>query len=181
MNCPCCSIQLRKTTLEEIEIDQCEKCKGIWFEHDELRQAKDAADKDLNWMDFEIWKQKDLFSAKPANLACPQCNKPLVTIDYADTKVAVDCCPACKGTWLDNGEFKKILDALNNELLSKTFSQYIRASIAEAKEIVTGPEGLISEWKDFTTVLRMMKFRLYAENPDLVDQALTIQRSIPIR
>jgi len=181
MNCPYCSIKLREKTIGEVEIDECQECKGVWFEQDELRQAKDATDKDLRWMDFEIWKHKDRFSARPAKLKCPQCSKTLVTIQYANTKVEVDCCPTCKGTWLDYGELEEIVDALNNELLSKPFSEYIRASIEEAKEILTGPEGFISEWKDFTTVLRMMKYRFFAENPDLVDKALAIQKSIPIR
>ncbi len=181
MNCPRCNIELKKKTLKDIEIDECEKCKGIWFDQDELRQAKDAADKDINWMDFEIWKHKDRFSAKPASLACPKCNKALVTLDYGDTKVSIDYCPTCKGAWLDDGEFKKIIDALNNELLEKKLSEYIKASVEEAKEIITGPEGFTSEWKDFTTVLRMMQYRFFAEHPDLADQALAIQRSIPIR
>ena len=181
MNCPYCSVELRKKMLQEVEADECDQCKGIWFEQDELRKARDAADKDLCWLDFDIWKHKDGSSLKPSKLACPLCSKALVTVDYAGTKVEVDCCPTCKGTWLDKGEFKEIVDALTEELLSKPFSEYVKASIEEAKEIVTGPEGFISEWKDFTPVLRMMQYRLFAENPDLVDEALAIQRSVPIR
>lgn len=181
MKCPYCSVELGKKMLDEVEADECEHCKGIWFEQDELRKAKDAADKDLRWMDFDLWKRKDLSSVKPAKLACPQCSKSLVTAYYAGTKVEIDCCPTCKGTWLDKGEFKEIVEALTEQLLTKPFSEYIKASLEEAKEIVTGPEGFISEWKDFTTVLRMMQYRLFAENPDLVDQALAIQKSIPIR
>ncbi len=167
--------------LGEVEIDECEKCKGIWFEEDELRKVKDSTDHDLKWIDFEIWKHKDQFTTKSKNLPCPKCNKALVAIEYADTKTEIDYCPACKGTWLDKGEFKKIIDALTDELLTKTFSEYLKASIEEAKEIVTGPEGFISEWKDFTTVLRMMQFRLFVENPNLLDTVMTIQKNLPIK
>ena len=47
-----------------VEVEECERCKGVWFDKDELRQAKDITDSDLNWMDFEIWKHEDKFKAK---------------------------------------------------------------------------------------------------------------------
>jgi Zn-finger nucleic acid-binding protein len=166
---------------KDVEIDECNKCKGIWFEDDELRKAKDSTDSDLNWMDFEIWKHKDKFQARARNLACPQCNQTLVTVNYADTGVEIDYCPECKGTWLDKGEFKKVIDVLTNELLTKSFSEYIKASLEEAKEIITGPESFVSEWKDFTTVFRMMQYRLFVENPKLLDTTINIQRINPIK
>ncbi len=49
------------------------------------------------------------------------------------------------------------------------------------KEIVTGNEGLISEWKDFVTVLRMMEYRILAENPELADTIIKVQKTSPIR
>ena len=167
--------------IEKIEIDECETCKGMWFEDDELREAKDSTDEDLNWMDFEIWKHEDLFKTKSRNLPCPQCNKVLVTINYSDTDVEIDYCPACKGTWLDKGEFTKIIEALTNELLTKSFPKYIVDSIEEAKEIVTGPESFLSEWKDFSTVLRMMQYRLFVEKPKLLDTVTSIQQANPFK
>jgi len=179
MKCPCCRIELKKKMIEKIEIDECEKCKGMWFEDDELRKAKDSTDEDLNWMDFEIWKHEDQFKTKSRNLPCPQCNKVLVTINYADTDVEIDYCLTCKGTWLDKGEFKKIIEALTDELLTKSFSEYIKASIEEAKEIITGHESFLSEWKDFSTVLRMMQYRLFVEKPKLLDTVVQVQKNNP--
>ena len=181
MKCPICKIEMEKKIIRDIEIDECEKCKGMWFEEDELRKAKDSTDEDLNWMDFEIWKHEDQFKTKSRNLPCPQCNKTLVTIDYADTGIEIDYCPTCKGTWLDKGEFKKIIEALHNELLTKSFSKYITASLEEAKEIITGPEPFLSEWKDFITVLRMMRYRIFAEKPRLLDTVISIQKANPIK
>ena len=39
MDCPCCNIELKKKMVDVIEIDECERCKGLWFENDELRKA----------------------------------------------------------------------------------------------------------------------------------------------
>ncbi len=166
--------------MKNIEVDTCDKCKGIWFENDELRKAKDSTDKDINWMDFEIWKYKDNFKANPRKLACPQCQLALVAINYGQTNIEIDYCPACKGTWLDKGEFKKIIESLVDELLTKPFSGYVKASIEEAKEIITGSESFLSEWKDLVTVLRMMELRLFVENPQLLEKVNLIQR-IPIK
>jgi Zn-finger nucleic acid-binding protein len=167
--------------VENVEVDECEKCKGMWFEDDELRKAKDLTDENLNWMDFEIWKHEHLFKTNSTDLPCPQCNKALVSINYADTDVEIDYCPTCKGTWLDKDEFKKIIEALANELYSKSFSEYVTSSIEEAKEIITGPESFVSEWKDFLVVLRMLQVRLFVEKPKLVYTIMSIQRASPIK
>jgi Zn-finger nucleic acid-binding protein len=180
MKCPCCNTDLKSKMIEDVEIDECHSCRGVWFEDDELRKAKDATDPDLNWMDFEIWKHKGQFEARSRNLACPQCSRTLVAVDYEDTGIEIDYCPECKGTWLDKGEFKKVIDALTKELLTKSFSEYIKASIEEAKEVITGPESFASEWKDFATVFRMMHYRLFAENPKLLDTVTNIQRMNPM-
>jgi Zn-finger nucleic acid-binding protein len=181
MKCPCCDVELKAKLVKNTEIDECPQCKGTWFESDELRKAKDSADPDLNWMDFEIYRHEDRFKARSRKLACPQCNQALVAVDYDDTAVEIDHCPHCKGSWLDKDEFKKIIEALTNELLTKTFSQYIKASIDEAKEIIKGPESFLSEWKDFTTVCRMMQYRMFVENPKLLDTMINIQKANPIK
>ena len=111
MKCPCCNTDLKSKMIKNVEIDECYKCKGIWFEDDELRKAKDSTDSDLNWMDFEIWKNKDKFKALSRNLVCPKCSQTLVAVDYTDTNVEIDYCPQCKGTWLDKGEFKKLMSS----------------------------------------------------------------------
>jgi Zn-finger nucleic acid-binding protein len=181
MKCVHCNIELTKKMVENVEVDECEKCKGMWFEDDELRKAKDLTDENLNWMDFEIWKHEDLFKTKSSNLPCPQCNKALVSINYADTDVEIGYCPTCKGTWLEKGEFKKIIVALTNEVYSKSFSDYVTSSIEEAKEIITGPESFVSEWKDFSTVLNLLQIRLFVEKPKLVETINSIQKASPIK
>lgn len=179
MKCPCCSNDLSKQ-LHSPEIDACDSCQGMWFEAGEFRAAKDSSDRDLNWMDFEIWKHEDQFKTTLKQLPCPNCNKALVAINYSDTGVEVDYCPDCKGTWLDKGEFEALIDALTHELLTKSFSEYVKSSLEEAKELITGPESFLSEWKDLSTVLRMMQYRLLIGKPQLLDTVVAIQQVNPI-
>ena len=179
MKCPCCDAELETVKIKDIDVDRCSECEGVWFDDDELRQAKDVSGKDINWIDFEIWKHEDLFKVEPRDLKCPKCSLPLIAIDYGDTNVEVDCCPKCKGVWLDNGEFNSIIEALTNELYTKTFSEYVKETLQEAKEILTGPESFISEWKDFITVLGLMQLRLFIEHPVLMENAKKIQENNP--
>ncbi|MEA2064197.1 MAG: zf-TFIIB domain-containing protein, partial [Gemmatimonadota bacterium] len=109
MKCPSCLRELEQKIFNDITIDECNECKGIWFEKDELRQAKDNADPDLNWMDFEIWKHEDQFKVSARNRHCPQCEQPMALVKYGKTNVNIDCCAKCKGVWLDKGEFRKII------------------------------------------------------------------------
>ena len=179
MNCPRCKEQLTVRTVESLQVDECPGCKGIWFDKDELRQAKDRQDADLNWMDFDLWKHHDEFSVSAKPLKCPKCDVDTAAISYGKTGVEIDYCLKCQGVWLDGGEFEKIVEALTEELLTKTVSDYVKASLAEATEIVTGPEGIVSEWKDFTTVLRMLQYRVLSGNPNLHDALVKLSQSSP--
>jgi hypothetical protein len=42
--------------------------------------------------------------------------------------------------------------------------EYLRATLEEAKELITGPESRLSEWRDLTTVLRFLQYRVLSEH-----------------
>jgi hypothetical protein len=66
-------------------------------------------------------------------------------------------------------------------LTSKSASEYLRASLEEAKELFRGTESFRSEWRDFATVLRMLKYRFYAEHPGLLEGLLKLEEYTPFR
>lgn len=175
MHCPRCRTELHTRPTDGIEIDECPSCHGIWFDADELRRVKDERDTDLNWMDFELWKHGDQFRVNTKAVSCPNCSNALVTIDYDQTEVEIDHCTHCRGVWLDAGELERILESLSQELVSKDTQGYMKASLEEAKELFTGSEGFISEWRDLATVLRMLQYRLLSDNPKLASALAEIQ------
>jgi Zn-finger nucleic acid-binding protein len=105
----------------------------------------------------------------------------MATVNYGETNVMVDTCPNCEGIWLDKGEFKQIVQALEDEITSLTADDYRSAALKQAKEIVTGPESMISEWRDFRTVFRLMQYRMMVENPKLQNTLLNMQRESPFK
>jgi hypothetical protein len=88
-------------------------------------------------------------------------------IEYGATGVTVDVCPLGHGVWLDKDEFAKIIQALSEELAGTSANEYLKASLAEAGELFTGPESLPSEWRDLRGVLRLLNLRFFAEHPKL--------------
>jgi Zn-finger nucleic acid-binding protein len=180
MDCPRCNEPMTTRKIGEVEVDECLECKGIWFDRGELRQAKDEIDHDLSWMDFDIWKHKDEFhiAAKPTR--CPRCGINMAGVNYGKTGVEICVCSKCRGSWLDGGEFDKIVTCLHEELETKTASDYVRESLEEAKEVFTGREGLASEWKDFATVLRMFEYRFFVEHPKLFEAVRDLSKRMPL-
>jgi Zn-finger nucleic acid-binding protein len=181
MNCPRCNIELGSTNISGLEIEECTSCGGTWFEEEGLRRAKDRTDPDLAWMDFEIWKHPEKFEVSSRSIRCPRCNIDMAALKYDTTGIEVDYCIRCQSVWLDSGEFNKIIEALEEELIDKDLPDYVAASLTEAKQVIYGPESLISEWRDFRTVLRMLEYRVLSNNPKVARALAAIQASDPFR
>jgi Zn-finger nucleic acid-binding protein len=179
MDCPKCQRPMRTKDVHNIQIDECPQCRGTWFDQGELRRLKDHADDDISWMDFELWKHPERFKAAKQRMVCPRCGVALVSTAYDRTGVTVEICLQCRGIWLDAGEFEKIIQALQHELETKEASDYVKASLQEAYEIVTGREGFLSEWHDFTKVLRLLEYRILASHPRLHGFLTSLQASSP--
>ncbi len=106
MKCVKCDGDLKKVVLGEVEVDQCEKCSGIWFDLGELRQIMDAEDIDVLKNKVDNNKGDDELAAK-----CPRCggegNMVRVT-DLTHSDVHIDVCSVCYGQWLDGGELERL-------------------------------------------------------------------------
>lgn len=166
MNCPNCGKQLKTTSYLSLKIEECNNCGGMWFDRDELRRAKDNQDADLQWLDFELFEDKNEKYVKiSSKKLCPKDNAKLVSKTYAESKVKIDVCEKCQGVWLDKSEFAKIIKYLENIVTSKSAKSYAEETIKEFEEIFTGPESRISEIKDFIAVVKFFQLRLAVENP----------------
>ena len=167
MNCPLCKTELKKAIFYQTEVDYCPKCLGLWFEKDELRQAKDEKDKDLNWLDINLWEDKTKFRISQDKKICPQCGVHLYETGYGDSGIKVDLCNLCQGIWLDRGEFKKIIDYLKEKGGEEILKNYFKNLIEQGIEIFTGPETFRSELSDFLMVLKLLNYKFTAQYPTI--------------
>jgi hypothetical protein len=97
----------------------------------------------------------------------------MVIISYESTGETIDYCKDGHGIWLDKGEFENIIEALEKEIYTKSVPEYLQEAIEEAREVLAGPEGIISEWKDLLTVIGLLRLRVFVDNPGLA-QALVV-------
>lgn len=168
MKCPKCDGNLESKTFKKVKIEECSKCNGMWFERDELKNAKDSTDEDLRWLDFDIFEEKEnKYSKKESDRVCPRDEAKLETLTYSDSKINIDVCPDCHGIWLDSGEFEKIINYLEKRVDSTTSGEYAKDLAHELGEMLKRPDHLGSEAKDFMAVLRLAEKRLEAEHSNI--------------
>jgi len=169
MKCPSCKAQLKKAIFYNTEVDYCPTCLGLFFEQEELRIAKDEKDKNLQWLDFDLWKDKTKFKINKANLLCPLCQMPFYSVNYGDSKIRVEICTVCKGIWLDRGEFKKIIDYLKQKEQSEILHNYFKNLVKETAEVFTGPETLKEEISDVLAMLKILNYKFAVQFPEITE------------
>ena len=167
MLCPICKKSLEKAIFHKVEVDFCPICLGVFFEKDELRQAKDAKDKELNWLDIDLWKAPEKFKISLSQKSCPFCQVPLYEVNYGDSKISLNVCNLCQGIWLDRGVFKKIIGYLKEKAKYEILENYLKNLTEEFREIFSGPETLKEEVLDFLTVLKLLNYKFVVRHPNI--------------
>jgi Zn-finger nucleic acid-binding protein len=190
MICPSCQENFKQAVFYQVEVDYCPFCLGVFFEEEELRLAKDEKDKDLNWLDIDLWKDKEKFKVSQERKLCPACQVPLYEVNYGDSEihpvksakggvakpqfngVKVDICNVCHGVWLDRLEFKKIIEYLKEKGNYQLLNDYFKTLTEEFKEIFVGPESLKEEIFDFLVVLKLFRYKFATQHP-LITQIIS--------
>ena len=117
LDCPKCLGKLQKQKVEEIELDICYVCEGIWFDAGELEAVITADAKDFKYIDVgrESLDGKEAIAAglglDKEKGKCPICNdgtELVKTVYEGKNKINVDLCPKGHGVWLDGGEIQMI-------------------------------------------------------------------------
>ena len=181
MECPVCCKAMKPIKARDFSIDECPQCRGLWFDKGELEAFKDEVDPDLRFLDFEIWSPKALFNFNEQPLTCPRCRSgSMRALKYLEPDLVITFCPYCEGVWLNLGDFKAIIEAFSTEAETRNVPEYVIASLKEASDIVLNPKNLISEWKDLKAVLRMLRHRVFVENPKIRSLLVGIQKSLPL-
>jgi Zn-finger nucleic acid-binding protein len=169
---------MKESGVGRVRIHECRHCRGIWFNRGELNAVKDEILPDLGWMD--IWQHKAEFKASANPMMCPKCSQmALVTLNDRRSGTEISFCNQCKGIWLDADQFCNIVDRLIEQADQQSVPDYIRASLHQAKEMITNPEAIMSEWKDLKSVLKLLNYRILAEHPTIESVIAGLQKSIP--
>ncbi len=181
MKCPDHHTELGQINYRGILIDECPTCKGRWFDRDELRKAKDSTDDDLRWLDFDPFgTEAGRFEVPSKGRLCPKCSTKMASLTYETSRVTIDKCPQCHGIWLDHGEFEAIVKHLEKTVSSETASEYAQDAFRQFLQVATGPEGAISEVRDFLAVMKLLELRIGVENPRVAGMIQKISQYFPL-
>lgn len=152
-----------------MKVDRCANCGGLWFDKNELGAVRDHRDKNLSWLDFDLWKNKNKLVVSGRFIDCPRDGKPLFKIKYNGTGVMVDICLDCKGVWLDRDELDKIISILKEKINSESLPEYLKDFSGEVKELIAHPDQAAVELRHITIVMKLLEYRFFAQHPKIVE------------
>ena len=118
MKCPKCGGSMHTINYQNVEIDRCSECNGIWFDILEAQDLKKLAGSEV--IDIGDKKVGKLLNENNIDISCPKCKAKLLRmVDAQQPHIWYEACPICYGTYFDAGEFidfKKhtILDLLKD-------------------------------------------------------------------
>ena len=165
MLCPVCKVNLETAIFYGVEVDYCPRCLGFWLEEGELTLTKDHKDRNLRWLDIDLWKDPEKFKVVRKEKECPVCRLPLYEVNYGDSEIKIDLCNVCRGIWLDRGEFKKIIKYLRKRADFETLNHYLKNLSQEFWEIFIGPQTFQEEVSDFLAVLKLLNYKFIFQYP----------------
>ena len=181
MDCPKCSLPLTKIAFGAVALDECRSCRGIWFDAGEIEEVRDEVAPDLRWMDLEIWRDKADFRVESDPLYCPRCaTEPLTAVTDTELNTTVRFCAQCRGSWLNVADLEDVIATLRAEADSRSVSEYVRESLKQAADLIVGEKDTLSRWKDLKAVLRLLKYRVFVENPTLSAIMRGLQKGLPL-
>ncbi len=180
MYCPDCQTQLSPHEFFGVQVDQCPHCHGQWFARDELKKAKDSADADLSWINFDPFNHElDPQEKTPEGVLCPACQTEMHSIEYDHSNVFIDICQNCRGVWLYHDEFEKILDYLSQLAANESSVDLAYESIHQLVDVVGHKKAVESGLQDFCVILKLMGTRIGLEHPQLAHTVDSIRKYLP--
>jgi len=71
--------------------------------------------------------------------------------------------------------------ALEHEVDRLPAPEYLHAALHEARQLLTGPQPLLEEWRSLRSVLKLLEYRVLSEHPGLHERLLALQAGNPFR
>ncbi len=104
MNCPVDRTTLKETVVENVILQQCPKCGGLWLPTTALKQFSQLHGIDVSSLKYNLDKNTCNINKQ---ILCPSDNSRMIL--YPFHGVEIDICASCWGIWLDGGELELIL------------------------------------------------------------------------
>jgi Zn-finger nucleic acid-binding protein len=107
MNCPVCKDSMVVLELEQVEVDYCTSCGGIWLDAGELELLLETEQERARLISLLIEDN----TIKEKSYACPICSRKMKKVFVGEErKILIDKCKKNHGLWFDKGELKKVVE-----------------------------------------------------------------------
>ena len=106
MECPRCQAVLSEIMLDEIVLDRCSQCGGIWFDFAEFERILSRESRVIQ----ALLPEGGTTEPEEAHeLPCPRCNGTLIRMGAPTGPTSYYGCLTCYGRWLDGNEIERML------------------------------------------------------------------------
>ena len=124
MICPTCKNDMIVVEHENIELDYCTNCRGVWFDSGELELLLESVGLEAT----DLFLSEVLHSAEAVSpekkRKCPVCRQKMKkTIIGQQPEVLIDVCWQGDGLWFDGGEVGQLMGQMPVKTSEKQGSQ----------------------------------------------------------
>jgi Zn-finger nucleic acid-binding protein len=116
MICPVCKYDMIVVEYQNIELDYCNSCKGVWFDSGELELLLKSYGLEEPKAFFDgIFNSKEAASAEKKR-NCPICGHKMKKTEISgQPEILIDICRDQHGLWFDGGEVAQLIEHLTGE------------------------------------------------------------------
>ncbi len=113
MKCPVCHVPMIVVEHEQIELDNCLDCAGVWFDAGELDLLLETMQVKGTVLSLDSILTSPEAQSDEKKRKCPICGKRMkkATVGHKP-EVLIDVCPQGDGLWFDEGEVGQLITQL---------------------------------------------------------------------
>jgi Zn-finger nucleic acid-binding protein len=116
MICPACKNDMIVVEYENIELDYCNDCHGVWFDSTELELLLNSMSLDSRNLLLNDMLNSPEAMSQEKKRKCPICRRKMKKTTVGEHPgVLVDVCPKGNGLWFDGGEVAQLLKHLTRK------------------------------------------------------------------
>jgi Zn-finger nucleic acid-binding protein len=142
-HCPRGCGQLRLVTLGDVELEECERCSGVWLEQRVFQRL--CADEEHRTVslgaEFDARRESAVAVQTVRYVPCPTCAKLMNRVNFGkQSGIILDCC-AAHGTWFDADELRRVVEFVRDGGLDRART-HERLRLAEERRLLEVRKGI---------------------------------------
>ena len=124
MKCPACSNLMIVVEHENIELDYCVDCSGVWFDAGELELLLETMQLEGTSLSLDGILTSPEARSSEKKRKCPICRQRMkkATVGH-EPEVLIDACQRGDGLWFDKGEVGQLITQLSDKPSQESDSQ----------------------------------------------------------